>query len=67
MIKRKRLVLVNMKAGHTFRGIMWRWGWLSDQVILKQASILKPGGEAVPMDGELVLFKNDVDFIQVLR
>jgi hypothetical protein len=56
-----------MKAGHTFRGIMWSWGFLQDQVVLKQAAILKPGGEAVPMDGEVVLFKRDVDFIQVLR
>lgn len=67
MRKRKRMVLVNLKAGHTFRGIMWSWGWFSDQLIMKQAFLLKPGGEAVPMDGELVLFKNDVDFIQVLR
>ncbi|HBF40820.1 MAG TPA: hypothetical protein DDW19_03310 [Anaerolineaceae bacterium] len=67
MIRRRRGVVVNMKAGHTFRGIMWSWGFLQDQVVLKQAAILKPGGEAVPMDGEVVLFKRDVDFIQVLR
>jgi hypothetical protein len=34
---------------------------------MRQVEMLKPGGEAVHMDGELVVFREDVDFIQVLK
>lgn len=34
---------------------------------MRQVELLKPGGEAVRMDGELVVFREEVDFIQVLK
>lgn len=66
-MKRKRLVMVNMKTGRAFRGIVWSWGILSETMVLKKAEVIRAGGEVVNMDGELILFKRDVDFVQVLR
>lgn len=61
----KRKVILNLKNDRSFRGILWerRFGVL----VLRQAELLKPGGQAVKMDGELVVFKSDVDFIQVVN
>lgn len=61
----KHLVIVNTKTDKTFRGILWkrRFGYL----ILRQAELLKSGNEAVAMDGEVFIYRTDVDFVQVLR
>jgi small nuclear ribonucleoprotein (snRNP)-like protein len=60
----KKKVIINTKSNKAFRGILWRrWFGL---IILKQVEMLWPGGEVKRMDGEVILFKSDVDFIQVL-
>ncbi len=58
----RRQVIVNLKAGDAFRGVLWtrRVGL----VVLKQAVLL--GAEERPVDGEVLIFRSDVDFIQVL-
>lgn len=59
-----REVIVNTKSDRTFRGVLWRrrWGYL----VLRNAEMLKGRGEAVAMDGELVIDASNVDFIQVI-
>ncbi len=60
----KRRVVVNTKTDRAFRGVLWRkaWGYL----VLRDAEMIKPGGETVRMDGELVIEAGNVDFLQVL-
>ena len=59
-----RRVVVNTKTDRAFRGVLWRkrGGYL----VLRNAEMIKAGGAAVQMDGELVIDAANVDFIQVL-
>ena len=59
----KRQVLVNTKTDRAFRGVLWRkaWGYL----VLRNAEMLAEG-KTVPMDGEVVIERANVDFIQVV-
>jgi small nuclear ribonucleoprotein (snRNP)-like protein len=58
----KRRVIVNTKTDQAFRGILWRrrWGYL----VLRNAELLK--GQTVPVTGEVVIERDNVDFIQVV-
>ncbi len=60
----KRVVIVNTRTDRAFRGVLWRrrWGYL----VLRDAEMLKPRGETVPVDGEVVIARDNVDFIQVI-
>jgi small nuclear ribonucleoprotein (snRNP)-like protein len=60
----KREVIVNTRSDRAFRGVLWqrRWGLL----VLRNAEMLGEKGNVVPMDGELVIQANNVDFIQVV-
>lgn len=61
-----RQVVVNTRTDRAFRGVLWRkrWGYL----VLRNAELVKAGGggETVRMDGEVVIDRTNVDFIQVL-
>jgi len=60
-----RLVIVNLKAEETaLRGVLWRsrGAWLT----LRNASILKTDGSAAPLDGEVVVHRSNIAFLQVL-
>ncbi len=58
-------VIVNTKTGKAFRGVVWarRSGYL----VLRDAALLRGKGEAVPMDGEVLVPELDVEFIQIVR
>ena len=61
----RKTVIVNLKADDTaLRGVLWRTAgpWL----VLRQASALKPHGEPIAIDGEAVVHRADVLFMQVL-
>jgi small nuclear ribonucleoprotein (snRNP)-like protein len=55
----KRTVLVTLKSGASFRGVLTSSD--RDLLVLKGAEALDG---AVPVDGELLLFRGDVDYIQ---
>ena len=59
-----RRVIVNTKTDRAFRGVLWRKrrGYL----VLRNAEMLRTKGETVPMDGEVVIPAENVDFIQVV-
>jgi len=59
-----RAVIVNTKSDRTFRGVLWRRrrGYL----VLRNAELLQGRGDPVPVDGEVVVPAENVDFIQVL-
>lgn len=61
------MVIVNTKNGKAFRGILWHCGWFSEFIMLKKADFVQAGSNPMPVDGELILFKREIDFIQVLR
>ena len=60
-----RRVIVNTKTDRAFRGVLWqkRRGYL----VLRNAEMLKPRGETVTVDGEVVIDRGNVDFMQVLN
>jgi len=60
-----RQVVVNTRTDRAFRGVLWRRrrGYL----VLRNAELLKGRGEATPLDGEVVIDRENVDFIQVVR
>lgn len=60
----RREVIINTKTERTFRGVLWsRWFGV---YVLKQAQMLGKGS-AIDIDGEVVILKQDIDFIQVVR
>jgi hypothetical protein len=44
--------------------VLWRrrWGYL----VLRNVELVKPGGDRVRVDGEVVIEADNVDFVQVL-
>lgn len=59
-----RRVIVNTKEGRAFRGVLWQRR--ADYLVLREASIKNPGADPIPVDGEVLIFRPDVSFIQVL-
>ncbi len=59
-----RKVVVNTKTDRAFRGVLWqrRAGYL----VLRGAELIKPHGETVPLDGEVMIEAANVDFMQVV-
>jgi hypothetical protein len=59
-----RQVIVNTRTDKAFRGVLWqkRGGYL----VLRNAELLKLKGETVPIDGEVVILADNVDFLQVV-
>ena len=61
---RKR-VLVNLMSDKAFRGVLWaKRGSL---LVLKNAELIEPGAQGYTrVDGEVVLERSKVEFIQVI-
>ncbi len=56
-------VLVNMVDGRAFAGVLFaRRGPL---LVLRQAQLIEPGTEPVDLDGEVIIERQRVAFIQV--
>ena len=60
----KKMVVVNTKTDRAFRGILWRKSW--GLLVLRNAEMIKAGGDIVKVDGELIIMAVNVDFIQVV-
>ncbi len=59
----RKKVLVNLRSGNAMTGVMWsRRG---RHLVLKSAQLIEPGADAVPMDGDVVLDRDQVEFVQV--
>ena len=61
-----RTVVVNLKSGTVFRGLIWRHA--GPYLILREAAMLadRDNRAAHLVDGEVAVLRADVDFIQVL-
>ena len=63
--RRRRRCLVNMLGDEgTIEGVLWarRGAW----VILKDGRLLRPNGDAVRVDGDVMIDRATIAFIQVL-
>lgn len=59
----RRRVLVNLRSGRALNGVMWaRRG---RTLVLAQVELIEPGSPPVPMDGRVVLDRDQVEFVQV--
>jgi hypothetical protein len=61
-----RVCLVNVVSDPdlAFRGVPWqmRGAWL----VLRHAALIKPTTAATPIDGEVIIHRSNVSFVQVL-
>jgi hypothetical protein len=59
-----RLVIVNLKSGETLQGVLWstRGPWFT----LHKAALLKAGQPPLSIDGEAVVHRAEISFVQVL-
>lgn len=59
----RRRVLVNLKGDKAFRGVLWaKRGPL---LVLKNVELLEAGRPPVKIDGDVVLERSAVEFVQV--
>lgn len=61
---RARRVVVNLKTGRAVDGVLVRKS--GDLLFLRNATALEPGSSPAPLDGEAVVARADIDFIQAL-
>lgn len=60
----RRRVMVNLVDGKAVSGVLWaRRGRL---LVLKDATLHEPGAEPTTVDGEVLVERHRVDFVQVL-
>lgn len=66
MVLRRRLlkaVLVTLKTGETFRGVLWQHD--REAVVLRNVAAVDPhADQPTAVDGEVVVFVADVAFLQ---
>lgn len=59
-----RRVIVNMDDGTSVEGLFWRKA--GQVLVLKQATYLEPGAEPVTLDGDFLVERARVLFIQIV-
>jgi small nuclear ribonucleoprotein (snRNP)-like protein len=57
-------VVVNLKSGKAFQGVLW--SQRKDLLVLRDA-VLFEHGEQTPVDGEVLVERSNVDFVQIPR
>jgi hypothetical protein len=60
-----RTAIVNLKSDKSFRGVIWQRK--SGFLILRKTELLRPKGETVTIDGEVLIPERDIEFIQLLQ
>lgn len=59
----RRTAIVNTKTDQAFRGVLWK---VRGRLIVLRNAQIYTGGESKPVDGEVVLDRSNVDFIQII-
>lgn len=58
----RRRVLVQLHSGRAFTGVLYRRrGRL---VVLKAAEMLEPNNQPTPMDGDVILDRGEIEYVQ---
>jgi hypothetical protein len=59
-----RSCILNLKSGEALSGVVWstRAGWIA----LRKASLLKAGAPPMAIDGDVIVARDNIDFVQVL-
>lgn len=59
-----RKIILNTKSDRAFRGVLWQK--LRGYLVLRNVEMLKDKDIVYPIDGEVVVPAENVDFIQVI-
>lgn len=59
----RKTVVVNLFSGRAFVGILWEQR--GPLLVLRKVTLHEPGGAQSEMDGEVVVERDQVEFIQV--
>lgn len=60
----RRRVVVNLKDGRAIDGVLFKQA--GPLLVLVNAHLLEPGADPFPLDGEAVVERSEVSFIQAL-
>ena len=59
----RRRVLVSLRGGNAVTGVLWvRRG---RSLVLRAAQLHEPGSDPSPMDGDVVIDRDQIEFVQV--
>jgi hypothetical protein len=59
-----REVLVSLLSGRAVRGVLWQSA--GDYILLRSCTLYEKGVEPTPCDGEVLLDKANVEYIQIV-
>jgi hypothetical protein len=59
----RRRALVNLTTGKAFRGVLWA---KRGPLLILRDAVLIENGQQVPLDGEVVIERPQVEFIQLI-
>ena len=59
----RRRVLVQMKSGRAFTGVQWQRR--RDLLVLRGTEMLEPGNQPQSMDGDVILDRVEIEYVQV--
>lgn len=60
----RRRVVVNLHGGQALEGVLFKQS--GPLLVLKNASLLEPGADPLPIDGDAIVERGQVLFIQAL-
>jgi hypothetical protein len=60
----RREVLVQLLSGNAVRGVLW--ASKARRLVIKSATLFEPGADPKAMDGDVVVERGNVDYVQVL-
>lgn len=63
-VRTRRRVLVNLDTGRTFSGVLWRKN--GEWLVLKDAEMIERGNAPVAVDGEVLIERSRIEFVQAL-
>lgn len=58
----RRKALITLKSGHSFGGVLYEAD--PECVILRNAEAIGVTDTPVPVDGEVLILRSDIDFVQ---
>jgi small nuclear ribonucleoprotein (snRNP)-like protein len=61
--RKYRRVIVTLKSGQAFAGLLYEHD--RDALVLRDVKTVDRGGDHIPVDGEVVLLLDEVDYLQV--